>query len=117
MSKTKHWKKDKPRHKQSYDGWTIGRSSNKTKIMKRGSWEYWVKTVRRINIFADTNLKPGNPIQVDVKQCIPDGKSRLKLALTYRKLQEMFKGKELFTREQAAEVERVFHGGYLVRDE
>ena len=109
-------KQEKKKHRQDYSWWKLrtSRDKGKTKILWRGSWRYWLKTVRRINVFADTDLKPGIPILVDANQCIPDGKSRLKLALTYRKLMKQYEGKELFTPEQVAEIERVLHGGSLV---
>jgi hypothetical protein len=110
----------KKHHKQNYQGWQLKTSKDKTKtrVIWRGSLPYWIACVRRINIFADTELKAGNLIQTDVNQYIIDGKSRLKLALTFRKLNKPYEDKvgehRLFNKEQESEIKRILNGGSLV---
>ena len=117
---TEHWKKDKKQHRQDYEGWSLNQSKEKkkTKIMWRGSWQYWLACVRRINIFADTDLKAGSLIKTGVNQYIIDGESRIHLHLTYLKLTKPYEDKEgdhrLFNKEQEAEIERILNGGSLV---
>ena len=104
---------------RSYEGWQITASKDPTRVKWRGSWEYWCKSIGRLNVFADADLRPGE---------VEDGKidldTRLAVYHVFKRFMAKYEGVPTpknqgqsmrpFADTQEAEIRRILAGGLLV---
>ena len=78
----------------------------------KGTYGYWIKSVRRLSIFTDTTLDPGELI----KGHIPLD-NRLEIYHVFKEFMGQYEGKKgddrPFTEAQELELKRVLANGYL----
>lgn len=109
--KKTYWKE-----KRSYNAWSLPPSKEPGKTKYRGSWEWWCKTIHRLNVFMDLwdkeKIQPG---VVENSRITLD--SRLKIYHVFKEFMSQYEGKsgdELpFNPNQLEQIKHILAGGLL----
>lgn len=83
-------------------------------VRHRGSWRYWEKTVQRLSVFTDKDLKPGHSENGKI-----DILSRLDFYRAYKEFMKKYEGVEKeenrpFSFQHETEINRLLAGGLLI---